>query len=298
MKDIILEVHKELNPTIKVLDKGFVTLIDCMPRLIPDEENSADYAIAEAARNSYQRGTKTVNDDDVLIRYLQRHIHSSPSEMVLFKFYMKLPIFCARQIVRHRSASLNELSGRYSEMPNEYFMPIHTDMRGQSNINRQGSDGLIDEANIPSRLKEIEYVSDECFASYERNLETGMTREMSRIILPLSTYTNWYWLMDLSNLLHFLNLRCDEHAQKETRDYANAILKLIQPIIPNTIEAWNNYSPFRGGMLLTSFEIESLKKYLSGDLSYIPQVDVENKLERLEWVEKLKKIGGEKLLQK
>lgn len=292
MKDIILEKFGEYSPEIKCLDKGFVKLIDCMPRMVEDAEDSADYAIAEAARCSYQRGTKTINDDKILIRYLMRHNHTSPFEMIEFKFKMKMPIFVCRQMVRHRCASANELSGRYSVMPDEYYMPTEEDMRGQSTVNRQGSEGLIDEDKISSRLEDIRNISDEAFKTYHRNLEDELVREMSRIVLPLSTYTEWYWKIDLKNLLHLLNLRCDSHAQKEIRVYADAILELIKPIIPYTIEAWEDYSPYRGGMTLTKQEIETIKNILvrySDDIT--SDINVDSHIERLEWLSKKKELG-------
>lgn len=307
MKDIILLKYGVEAPEISCLDKGFVKLIDCMPRLVPDGEETADYAIPKAARMSYMRDRKTLQEDITLTRYLKRNNHSSPFEKIKFQFIIKLPIFVARQLIRHRMVNLNELSGRYTEMPEEYFLPNSDDMRSQSKSNSQGSDGLIDEANIPSRLEEIEYISDECFAVYHRNLENGIAKEISRIVLPLSTYTVWDWTIDLHNLLHLLDVRCDHHAQKEIQIYANAILDIVRPIIPHTIEAWEDYSPYRNGLLLTRFEVESLKKYLleveelkrvtKNTELYIEQIEPKNKFERAEWKQKLEKIGFGNLLK-
>lgn len=298
MKDVILTNYKEVNPTIKCLDHGYVKLVDCMPRIIPDEEESADHTIAEAARCSYQRGTKTVNEDKILIRYLMRHLHTSPFEMVEFKFHIKLPIFVARQKIRHRTASLNEMSGRYSEMPEEYYIPEEDDVRVQSTSNKQGSDGTC--VYSSEFIEDIKKLSKECFEVYHNSLNRQVAREQARICLPLSTYTEWYWKMDLKNLLHFLDLRCDNHAQKEIRVYADAILELIRPIIPWTIDAWEDYSSYRGGLLLTRYEVDALRNYLKeveelkrvtrNTELFIPGIEVESKFERNEWEEKKKRL--------
>lgn len=298
MNDVIV---RNLGPNTerKCLDFGYVKLVDCMPRMVDEREESADYAIAEAARCSYQRGTKSIRDDKTLIRYLMRHDHTSPFEMIEFKFNMKIPIFVARQMVRHRMVSLSELSGRYSEMPEEYHVP--EELRLQSSINIQGSEGLLGEEDIRSltTLMKLQGMGD--FKFYHQCLNAGVSREQSRIVLPLSTYTEWYWKIDLKNLLHFLDLRCDSHSQKEIQVYADAILDLIRPIVPWTIEAWEDYSSYRGGILLTKYEVESLKKSFSGLKSIgltIPQISVNNKLEKLEWENKLLKMGIINYLEK
>lgn len=287
MKDIIWDKYRTTEPEIKVLDHGFVRLIDCMPRVLREGEDTADYAIAEAARCSFNRDKKTKIQDAVLNRYLMRHNHTSPFEMVEFKFDMKLPIFVARQIVRHRMVSANELSGRYSEMPEEYYIPEKNNVRGQSIINTQGSEGISVLAEV--FIDDLEATSKRCFKTYKDHLKNKISREQARIFLPLNTYTQWYWKIDLHNLLHFLDLRCDHHAQKETQCYANAILSLISPLIPVTIEAWEDYSPYRNGLLLTRFEIDALKNILKD--KEIPEIGVPNKLEQLEWQEKAEKLG-------
>ena len=294
--DIFNEKFDEI-PEIKCLDLGYVRLIDSMPREIREGEETLDYAIAEAARCSYQRGTKSVNDDKVLIRYLMRHNHTSPFEMIEFKFHMKLPLFIARQMIRHRTASLNELSGRYSEMPEEYYLPPINDYRTQDSVNRQGSAGNIDSTLANGMMQRMNGHAEADFALYNKLLKEGLVREQARTVLPLSTYTEWYWKMDLKNLLHFLDLRCDSHAQKEIRVYADAILSLISPLIPYTIEAWEDYSPYRGGMTLTRYEVEELResiKWLDGDYNDIRQIqftNISNKLEYKEWKEKANKLG-------
>ncbi len=288
MNHIIIEKFGKY-PEIKCLDHGFVKLIDCMPGMLPEGEDSADYAIAEAARCSYQRGTKTLNDDKELIRYLIRHLHTSPLEMVEFKFHIKLPVFVARQWLRHRTASLNELSGRYSEMPEEYYLPPLEEMRTQGKTNKQGSgEGTIE--NNDKIKKMIEDTNKGSFDTYHKCLEAGLVRELSRTVLPLAVYTEMYWKMDLHNLLHFLDLRCDSHAQKEIRVYADAMLELITPIVPYTIEAWEDYSSYRGGMTLTAKEIKSLKEYMADPSEEALKIKNAGKIENIEWQNKLKKI--------
>jgi len=294
MIDIIEDKYGEQIPIIKVLDNGFVELIDCMPRLIKDDEESADYVIAEAARCSYQRGTKTIADDKTLIRYLMRHNHTSPFEMIEFKFHMKLPLFIARQVVRTRTANLNELSGRYSEMPEEYYIPEPNNVRTQSKINKQSSGGVLKKSEAEKIINKMKKFSFEAFDLYNDLLNDEVVREQSRMVLPLNTYTEWFWKIDLKNLLHFLGLRCDNHSQWEIQQYANAILELIKLIVPWTIEAWEEYSPYRGGMILTRYEIEAIKKKFSNANISVPEIKVEGELEKKEWKEKAKKLGFEK----
>jgi len=297
MKDVMSINYLAQCPSMECLDHGYVKLVDCMPRSIPDDEDSVDYAIAEAARCSYQRGTKTIADDKTLIRYLMRHQHTSPFEMIEFKFHMKLPIFVARQIIRTRTASLNELSGRYSEMPEEFYIPEDGDFRIQSISNIQGSCGHLDKEKEEEIKTNIQDISQKSFFIYKDHLDYGLCREQARIVLPLNTYTEWYWKIDLHNLLHFLDLRCDSHAQKETREYANAILALITPIVPWTIEAWEDYSPYRGGMMLTRQEVKAIKDmflahFRSDKCEYAAEdIKVKNLLEQKEWKEKAVRLG-------
>ncbi len=287
--DIIQLSYGKNTPVIRCLDHGFVRLIDCSPRILNDGEVSADYAIAEAARCSYMRGNKTVMDDRNLIRYLMRHKHTSPFEMITFKFHWKLPIFVARQVIRHRTASLNELSGRYSELPEEYFMPTTDGLRAKGGLNKQGSSGSIEGELIDERLKAMGEVQKQCFEVYHDNLDANVAREIARCVLPVSTYTEWYWQMDLHNLLHFMDLRCDSHAQQETRVFAEAVLELIRPIVPITIEAWEDYSPYRGGMMLTRMEVEALKAMLVN--SEFQPVESGSKTENAEWKDKVGRLG-------
>lgn len=294
MKDVMLGGSKG----IFCLDHGFVKLVDCMPRLIPDDEESADHAIAEAARCSYQRGTKTIADDKTLIRYLMRHKHTSPLEMIEFKFHCKMPIFVARQWVRHRTASINELSGRYSEMPNEFYIPEYGDYRVQSQTNTQGSEENQEAFDDVAMMGSFQGTSSGAFEIYLNFMEQGLAREQARMVLPLNTYTEWYWKIDLKNLLHFMDLRCDSHSQKEIQVYGDAILDLVKPIVPWTIDAWEDYSPYRGGVILTRYEVEAIKKIIDGvtdsvseDLSWFEAIDVAGKSEQREWKEKAKGLG-------
>ena len=287
MPDILDAVPARL---ISCLDHGHVRLVDCMPRLVEDGQ-TADSAIVQAARVSYGEGTKTINEDRGLIRYLLRHGHTTPLEMVEFKFHCKMPIFIARQWIRHRTASVNEVSGRYSEVKDEYYVPELADIRAQSTTNKQGGTGIMPEDKATSfRYDCISFATD-AFAEYGQHIDAGVSRELARINLPLSTYTEWYWKIDLHNLLHFLALRCDSHAQYEIRVFAEAMLKLITPIVPLTIEAWNDYHPMRGGMRLSRLEVEALTLLLeTADMYSNADIDSDNKREREEWKQKLLRI--------
>jgi thymidylate synthase (FAD) len=291
MKDLISLKYPSGEPSIDILDHGFVRLVDCMPSRIPDVEESADHAIAEAARCSYKRGTKSVRDDKMLIRYLMRHNHTSPLEMIEFKFHIKLPIFVARQAIRHRTASVNEMSGRYSEMPEEFYIPQTNNLRTQSEVNKQGSEGSIDATQAQAIIDQFTVNCKGAFQLYREFLNSGVAREQARMVIPLNTYTEWYWKIDLHNLLHFLDLRCDPHAQQEIRVYADAILDLIRPLVPWTIEAWQDYSPYRNGLMLTGFEVAQLRRIITENQLTAGKIDVDNKLEQLEWKNKAEKLG-------
>lgn len=218
---------------IKCLDKGFIRLVDYM---------GDDSSIVQAARVSYGKGTKTKRADRELIRYLIRHRHTSPFEMVEFKFHVKLPIFVARQWIRHRTANVNEYSGRYSEMKDEFYLPDIEQIRPQSTSNRQGrGEQPLEEEQAKQVLNIFEQAHELLYKEYKWLLSIDLARELARINLPLSTYTEWYWKIDLHNLLHFLKLRLDLLAQYEIRQYAKAIMELIEPIVPVTIEAFRDY---------------------------------------------------------
>ena len=202
-----------------------------------------DDAIVQAARVSYGKGTKSYREDRSLIRYLMRQKHTSPFEMVEFKFDIRLPIFVARQWIRHRTANVNEYSGRYSEMVEECYLPNPEQLCTQADNNRQGrSEQTLDEETGRTVLSQLEQSQKNAFSSYRNYLSVGLAREISRINLPLSTYTEWYWKIDLHNLLHFLRLRLDSHAQYEIRVYAEAITQIIKKIVPVTYEAFEDYA--------------------------------------------------------
>lgn len=227
------EKKKNLNKQIECLDKGFVRLVDYM---------GDDSAIVQAARVSYGKGTKSVTMDRELIRYLLRHRHTSPFEMVEFKFHVKLPIFVARQWIRHRTANVNEYSGRYSEMKNEFYVPEIFQLRHQSSLNKQArGDKELPKKSSETILRKMQKAQETLYHDYEFYLAKDLARELSRINLPLSTYTEWYWKIDLHNLLHFLRLRLDWHAQYEIRVYAEKIAELIKPIVPITYQAFEDY---------------------------------------------------------
>lgn len=264
---------------IKVHDHGMVALVDVMPRLCPVGK-TADYAIVQAARVSYGEGTKQVNEDRGLIRYLARHRHTTPFEMVEFKFHHCMPIFIARQWIRHRTANVNEYSARYSIVKDRFYRPTPDYIRKQSLVNRQGRDEPLDQATAEEFLAYL----DRCEALYEeyqKMTEKGVAREIARIGLPVNVYTEWYWKIDLHNLFHFLSLRMDSHAQQEIRDYATAMYELIKPIVPVAAEAFMDYN--LNAMHLTRLEIEALR---TGQ-----PLNTTNKREAAEWEAKKAKLG-------
>lgn len=215
---------------IPVLDKGFVGLVSVM---------GDDSSIVQAARVSYGKGIKTVSEDRALIRYLMRHRHTSPFEMVEFKFHIKLPIFVMRQHIRHRTANVNEYSGRYSEMSNEFYIPDL--FKKQSTTNKQGSEEPLSkkDAIVCNNTLITQYKL--CYEAYETFLKYGVSRELSRIVLPVANYTECYWKIDLKNLLHYFSLRKDSHAQYEIRVFADAMYELVKEYVPLTLEAFEEY---------------------------------------------------------
>ena len=263
----------------KVLDHGFVALVDSMPRLVP-EGQTADQAIVQAARVSYGEGTKKVNEDRGLVRYLLRHRHTTPFEMVEFKFHVAMPIFIARQWIRHRTANVNEYSARYSIVPDCFYRPSLENVRKQSTSNRQGGEESIDVKTAESFLELLED-SEKLYGRYLELTEKGVARELARAALPVSLYTQWYWKCDLHNLLHFLSLRMDPHAQQEIRVYAEAMYELIKPICPVACEAFEEYR--MEGLHLTKLEIEAIR---SGE-----PIATDNKREQREWDEKRARLN-------
>lgn len=264
---------------IPVLDHGFVALVDVMPRLVP-EGKTADSAIVQAARVSYGEGTKKVSEDRGLVRYLLRHRHTTPFEMVEFKFHIAMPIFVARQWIRHRTANVNEYSARYSIVPDRFYRPTIDNVRKQSTTNRQGGEEPIEVGTAEAFLGLLED-SEKLYERYLELTEQGVARELARAALPVSVYTEWYWKCDLHNLFHFLSLRMDSHAQQEIRVFAEAMYDLIKPIVPVAAEAFEEYR--LGGVFLTKLEMDSLK---SGE-----PIATENKREQREWEEKRARLG-------
>lgn len=226
-----------------MLKHGFVRLVDSMPT------ENLDAAIVQAARVSYAGGTTANRTDKGLIRYLMRHWHTTPFEMVEFKFHIKMPIFIARQHMRHRTASVNELSGRYSEMPEEFFTP--ETYRVQAKFNKQSSEGSLELEQNPDEL------SHEAFRLYRNMLDTGCCRELARCHLPLSTFTEFYWKINLHNLMHYLRLRMEPGAQEEIRVYANEIFNIVKELAPVTMEAFVDFRV--NAMTLSGPEIEAFK---------------------------------------
>jgi thymidylate synthase (FAD) len=264
---------------VKIHDHGLVALVDVMPRLAPVGK-TADAAIVQAARVSYGQGTKQVSEDRGLIRYLMRHRHTTPMEMVEFKFHHAMPIFVARQWIRHRTANVNEYSGRYSVVRDRFYHPSPEDVRKQSLTNRQGGSEPMDNLTAQEFCQYLEK-AEALYADYQSLVDKGVARELARIGLPVSIYTEWYWKIDLHNLFHFLSLRMDPHAQQEIRDYANAMFALIQPIVPIAAEAFLDYN-FES-MHLSRLEIEALR---TGQ-----PLASENKRENAEWEDKRKRLG-------
>lgn len=228
-----MEKLEFLGKEFRCLDKGFVRLIDVM---------GDDSSIVQAARVSYGKGTKTIREDRALIRYLMRHRHTSPFEMVEFKFHVKLPIFVARQWIRHRTANVNEYSGRYSVMPDEFYLPNPEVVCKQSKKNKQGRGSEpIDFTTSEQFISDLEQIQKTLYEKYNKYLEKEIARELARIILPLSTYTEWYWKIDLHNLFHFLKLRLDPTAQYEIRQYAKVISEIVRVCVPLAYEAFEDF---------------------------------------------------------
>lgn len=264
---------------IPVHDHGFIALVDVMPRLVP-EGQTADAAIVQAARVSYGQGTKQVSEDRTLVRYLLRHRHTTPFEMIEFKFHVAMPMFVARQWIRHRTANVNEYSARYSIVPDRFYRPSVDNIRKQSAVNRQGGDEPVDAATAEQFLALLDRAETN-YRDYLSLTEKGVARELARAALPVSVYTEWYWKCDLHNTLRFLSLRMDPHAQQEIQDFARAMFRLIEPIVPIACEAWRDYD-FES-MHLTRLEIEAIRS--GGALASA------NKREQAEFEAKRRRLG-------
>ena len=272
-----------LDKEFKCLNAGFIRLVDYM---------GGDESIVQAARVSYGKGTKSVNEDRTLLRYLMRHLHTTPFEMVELKFHVKLPIFVARQWIRHRTANVNELSGRYSIMKDEFYIPAPETIKRQCARNKQGR--AEEEVSTELRQKVLAILladQRQVYGHYEELLTDELARELARINLPLSLYTEWYWKIDLHNLLHFLHLRMDRHAQYEIRIYAETMGEIVKRVAPMAWEAFEDYIFF--SERFSKAELSVIADYLN--IANITKGSLEKYnlkgLEADEFLEKLKKFG-------
>ncbi len=256
MGHIISQAADEiLDKELSVPSQGFVRLVDYM---------GSDASIVQAARVSYAGGTKSVREDRGLIRYLMRHDHSTPFEMVVLKFHIKAPIFVARQWLRHRTASINEESARYSVVREEFHEPQPGDVGFQSKDNKQGRSGEpVPQEVVQQFLRFLEEDRATAYAHYEQFLQSNVARELARMVLPLSVYTQFYWQMNLHNLFHFLRLRLDAHAQKEIRDFARQVALCAQAVAPAAWEAFEEYKLY--GRAFSRTELDLLRHLLQGE---------------------------------
>lgn len=252
-----MEAH--LYKAHQVLDHGFIRVVDYM---------GDDSAIVQAARVSYGAGTKHVSNDEGLIRYLMRHWHSSPFEMCEIKLHVKLPVFVARQWIRHRMANVNEYSARYSILDREFYIPAPEQLAAQSRINNQGRGDVLEGEEAARVLELLKSDAGRSYDSYESMLsqegQQGLARELARMNLPANIYTQWYWKTDLHNLFHFLRLRADAHAQYEIRVYAEAIADCVKDWVPLAYGAFEDYR--MGGVTLSAKAIECVKRRIAGEV--------------------------------
>ena len=277
-----------LYQPISVLDHGFVRVIDYM---------GDDAAIVQAARVSYGRGTKRAQDDAGLIAYLMRHRHTTPFEMCEIKYHVKLPIFVARQWIRHRTANVNEYSARYSILDKEYYIPAPDQLAAQSQVNRQGRGEVLQGAEAKQVLDLLRRDAEQTYAHYEEMLNEdsggakrdpgrkGLARELARMNLTLNTYTQWYWKVDLHNLLHFLSLRADPHAQYEIRVYADVMLDTVKRWVPAAFAAFAEYR--MGGAHLSAKGLAVVQRLIAGEK--VEQAD--SGLSKREWGELMAALG-------
>jgi thymidylate synthase (FAD) len=254
-----METKRPTNPAaeeilggyFRVLDHGFVSLVDYM---------GSDEDVERAARVSYGYGTRHKSATRGLVRYLRRHRHTTPSEMVEFKFHCAMPMFIARQWIRHRTASVNEYSGRYSLMPLLFYRPDEANFSLQSPVNNQGRGERAAREVWEDAVNRWDRLRSEAAGTYQWLLEEDVAREIARIDLPLSTYTQWYWKIDLHNLLHFLSLRADPHAQWEIQEFARVMAGMVKRVAPLSFEAWMDYD--LGGASLSRGELDALARLL------------------------------------
>ena len=281
------ELEAVLYKPIEVLDHGFIRVIDYM---------GDDSSIVQSARVSYGKGTKKISNDKGLIKYLMRHRHSTPFEMCEIKFHIKLPIFIARQWIRHRTANVNEYSARYSILDKEFYIPSAENLAAQSAINNQGRGDALTDDEASNVIQILKKDAEQTYSNYETLLnessegniidesKSGIARELARMNLTLNTYTQWYWKIDLNNLLHFLALRVDDHAQYEIRVYADAMLDIVKKWVPLTYEAFEDYRI--GGTELSAKEVNLMRKLLKGE-----KVSFEEEgLSKREWSELQRKF--------
>ena len=284
-------LERILGEPFRVLDHGFVRIVDYM---------GDDSAIVQAARVSYGAGTRRARDDEALIRYLMRHRHTTPFEMCEIKLHVKLPVFVARQWIRHRTASVNEYSARYSLLDREFYIPEARHLAVQSTANRQGRGATLEGAEAERVRRLLAEDAERAYAHYlemlnededgARRDETkpGLARELARIGLPLNVYTQWYWKIDLHNLFHFLLLRADPHAQYEIRAYAETILeRVVRPWVPMAHRAFADYA--LGGARLSAGALAVVKRMLSGE----KVTRAESGLGPREWRELMATLGRE-----
>lgn len=271
---IVPQAEAILDKEYKVLNRGFVRLVDYL---------GGDQRIVQAARVSYGAGTKSVRQDQALIEYLISHAHTSPFEQVVLTFHCKMPIFVARQWIRHRTARLNEISGRYSVMEDEFYIPEKEQVQFQSKANRQGRDTEEVPKELKARVLDI-LVSGQSLAyeDYQKMIDSDIARELARINLPLSLYTQWYWQIDLSNLFHFLKLRMDYHAQWEIRQYANAMATITRAVAPLAYDAFEKH--VLNAVTFSGVELEALNRKMQGKkhhLTGIHKTEFEAKLAKI-----------------
>jgi len=267
-------MEQHLYEAKEVLDHGFVRVIDYM---------GDDAAICQAARVSYGKGTKSVQNDEGLIRYLMRHWHSTPFEMCEIKLHVKLPVFVARQWIRHRTANVNEYSARYSILDREFYIPAPEHINAQSVVNNQGRGGVLEGEEAARVLEILKADSNRCYDNYESMIsqdgQDGLARELARMNLPANVYTQWYWKVDLHNLFHFLRLRADSHAQYEIRVYADTICDVVADWVPAAYTAFQDYR--LGGATLSAKALDCIRRMLAGE-----QVSQENSgMSKGEWRE-------------
>tara|TARA_B100001250_G_C19797910_1_gene789653 strand:+ start:95 stop:1042 length:948 start_codon:yes stop_codon:yes gene_type:complete len=282
------ELEKILYEALPVLDHGFVRVVDYM---------GDDTSIVQSARVSYGKGTKKVSTDSGLIKYLMRHRHSTPFEMCEIKYHVKLPIFVARQWIRHRTANVNEYSARYSILDKEFYIPEKEHLAAQSKDNRQGRGSLINGKQADEILNMLKEDAQKNYNDYEKMLnekydgsvidenKQGLARELARMNLTLNAYTQWYWKTDLLNLLNFLSLRADDHAQYEIRAYADVMIDSLKRWVPITYEAFMDYRV--GAMELSSKGKSIIKKMIKGETYKFE----DSGLSKREWNELMESLG-------